>query len=105
MNFELYGGIEPWIWLAGGILLCAAETFAPGLFFIWLGLAAIATGMVTFLVALNFEWTVLLFCALAVLSVLIGRRFYGAVAKSGAVPFLNRRAESLVGRTFVLDEP
>ena len=38
-SFSLYG---PWTWATIGILLCAAETIAPGVFLLWLGLAAIA---------------------------------------------------------------
>ncbi len=106
MNINLDGSTGAWLWLAGGILLCAAETFAPGLFLIWLGLAAIVTGLVYFVLPpLGFDWTLLLFCALAVISVLIGRRIYGSAVKASPIPFLNRRAEGLVGRVFVLDEP
>jgi membrane protein implicated in regulation of membrane protease activity len=94
-----------WLWLTGGVVLCALEALAPGMFLLWIGLAAIAVGLVTTLVTLSLEWSLLLFCACAVVSVLIGRRFYGSRDTVSDRPFLNRRADALVGQVFVLDQP
>lgn len=44
------------------------------------------------------------FALLSVASVLIGRRFVSSSAESDE-PLLNRRGESLVGRTAVLEQP
>jgi membrane protein implicated in regulation of membrane protease activity len=95
-------GLENWGWIIAGILLCAAEMMAPGMFLLWIGLAAIATGLTVFVIPLGFEWRLIAFCAYAIISVLIGRKVYGASQKVGDKPFLNRRAENLVGRTFPL---
>lgn len=94
-----------WYWLIGGVLMCAAEAMAPGMFLLWLGVAAIATGLLLTLVGLSLPWQLLAFGALAVAAVLVGRRFYGASERESDQPFLNRRAEALVGRTFVLTQP
>ena len=94
-----------WYWLIGGVLLCAAEAMAPGMFLLWLGVAAIATGLLLIAIDLSFAWQLLAFGALAVAAVLIGRRFYGSSERESDQPFLNRRAEALVGRTFVLAQP
>jgi membrane protein implicated in regulation of membrane protease activity len=93
----------PWLWLTAGILLCAAETLAPGMFLLWIGLAAFATGLTAFAVTLGFEWTLIVFGLYAVLSLLVGRRFYGSRASEGDRPFLNRRADVLVGQMFFLE--
>ena len=45
--------LAPWFWLAAGILTCAAEALAPGMFLLWIGLAAIATGLTSFVVAMG----------------------------------------------------
>jgi hypothetical protein len=94
-----------WIWLAGGILLCAAEALAPGVFLIWIGVAAAATGLVLFAAPLAFEWQLLLFAALVGLAVASGRRIYLRAARPKDQPFLNRRAEGLAGRLVVLIDP
>ncbi|MFN3891689.1 MAG: NfeD family protein [Beijerinckiaceae bacterium] len=94
-----------WYWLVGGVLLCAAEAFAPGMFLLWFGVAAIATGLVLSVADIGLAWSLLLFGALAVAAVLAGRKFYGSAVKESDQPFLNRRAEAMVGRTYVLSLP
>ncbi|MDB5649073.1 MAG: hypothetical protein JWL62_593 [Hyphomicrobiales bacterium] len=90
---------NPWTWLIVGVLLCAAEALAPGVFMLWIGLAAIANGLLLMLAPLDFGWLLLSFGAFTLLFLLIGRRIYGSRAStSGGSPFLNRRADALVGR-------
>ncbi len=101
MNFEIFG---PWGWMIAGILLCAAEMLAPGMFMLWIGLAALATGMTLFAVPLGFAWAAILFGVFAVISLLLGRKFYGSRGVEGDRPFLNKRAEALIGRAYVLDQ-
>jgi membrane protein implicated in regulation of membrane protease activity len=96
---------EPWVWLAAGVLFCAAEVFAPGMFLLWLGLAALATGLLQFGLALGFAGSLLAFCGFALASVLIGRRVYGSRDVPSDRPFLNRRADALVGQEFLLHDP
>ncbi|MDP2357874.1 MAG: NfeD family protein [Beijerinckiaceae bacterium] len=94
-----------WYWLIGGILLCAAEALAPGMFLLWLGVAAIATGLLMSAINLSFAWSMIWFGLLAIVAVVIGRKFYGASERESDQPFLNRRADAMVGRTYVLAHP
>ncbi len=96
--------IMNWIWLTGGVVLCALEALAPGMFLLWLGVASIATGLLLTVTSLGFEWSLLAFCGFAVVSVLIGRRFYGSRDQQSDQPFLNRRADAMVGQVFTLEQ-
>ena len=98
MDFAMH-----WLWLTIGVVLCAFEALAPGMFMLWLGIAAIVTGVVVFLAPLTVEWSLLLFCLLALLSVATGRKFYGAQDKESDKPFLNRRADAMIGQIFTLE--
>ena len=35
-------------WLVGGLVVCAAETLAPGAFLVWIGAAAAIVGAVAY---------------------------------------------------------
>jgi len=94
-----------WLWLIGGVLLGAAEALAPGVFLIWIGLAAVATGLLGFVLPLGLEWSLVAFCGFAVIAVLLGKAIYGSRQVASDRPFLNRRAEALIGRLFMLEEP
>ncbi len=63
-------------WLAIGLALCAAETLAPGVFFVWIGASAAIVGVSAYLLPIRFRWQLLLFAGLVVVLVLIGRRVY-----------------------------
>ncbi|MFV0279278.1 MAG: NfeD family protein [Rhodoblastus sp.] len=94
----------PFIWMALGTVLCAAEIFAPGAFLLWIGLAAIALGIIELVAPMPLEWSLLAFAVLAGVFSLIGRRVYGGL--SGATDDgLNNRSKALVGREFTLIEP
>ena len=92
-----------WVWLVGGVLLCAAEIAAPGAFLLWIGLAAIATGLLAFLADPPLVWSLIAFSVFALGFVLIGRRLYGAEEETGQA--LNQRVRGLVGQSFSLDQP
>lgn len=93
----------PWAWIVAGMLLCAAETLAPGIFLLWIGLAGVAVGLIHFLVPLGFEWSLVFFAVLALAFSLIGRKVYGSIDTGSAGDALNRRAGVLVGRDFLLE--
>ena len=98
--------LTPWHWLILGILLCATELFLPTTFLLWAGVAALAIGLLTFLVPiLNWQVQITLFAVLAVAITLAGRIFYRHDKETLDAPVLNRRADSLVGRDFLLAEP
>ncbi len=99
----MFDATGPWAWLIFGVLLCVAEMFAPGVFLLWIGLAALATGLLVFVLPLGFAWTLMAFGVLSVVSVLLGRKVYGSRETGSDKPFLNRRADALIGREYVLD--
>ena len=91
------------IWLVGGLVLCAAETLAPGTFLIWIGSAAAIVGAIAYFVALDLTSQLLLFGALVIVLVMIGRDVYGSLdANPGPLPL--SRAHALIGSEFFLDE-
>lgn len=101
----LGGNAYGWEWIALGFVLCAAEMLLPGVFLLWIGLAAMATGALLLLLPLTFPVTLLAFGGFAVVSMLVGRMIYGTLSRREAMPFLNQRAGSLVGTSYVLDHP
>lgn len=94
-------GYPFWIWMIGGLALCAMETVAPGAFLIWIGAAGLVLGAIDYLFPMPFEMQTLIFAGLAAVLALVGKRFYGSVATTG--PASVGRAAALVGRDFFLD--
>ncbi|WP_029353661.1 NfeD family protein [Bosea sp. 117] len=97
--------LGPWSWFILAGLLMIGELAAPGAYLLWLGLAAAACGAVGFLVDLPWQAEILLFAVLALAMVALGRWVTPRPSEGSDRPFLNRRAEGYVGRSFVLDEP
>jgi inner membrane protein len=95
-----------WAWIIAGAILLALELAAPGAFMMWLGLSAILVGILSFIVpSMSWEWQGVAFAIFAVLSIPLWRRFAHKVEPPDERPFLNRRTDALVGRTFTLDKP
>ncbi|KAB1087931.1 NfeD family protein [Neorhizobium galegae] len=101
--------LGPWSWWILGVVLLCAELAAPGVFLIWIGAAAIVIGALSLALwdAAFWNWHVqlLLFAVLSGAFALAGRRFYASRNQATDEPNLNRRGESLVGRTATLHEP
>ena len=100
--------LGPWSWWILGLALLAAEVVLPGVFLVWIGLAALITGILSLLLweTAFWVWEVqsVVFALLSVALVFIGRRFFVSSSASDE-PLLNKRGESLVGRTAVLEQP
>lgn len=100
--------LGPWSWWVLGLILLAAELVLPGVFLVWIGFAALATGSLSLLLWDTAFWVweiqVVVFALHSVFAVLIGRRFVSSLKPSDE-PLLNKRGESLVGRTAVLEQP
>ncbi|PDT82822.1 NfeD family protein [Sinorhizobium sp. BJ1] len=100
--------LGPWNWWALGLLLLAAEVILPGVFLVWIALAALLTGALSLVLwDMGFcvwEVQLVVFSLLALVSVIIGRRFVVSSSESDE-PLLNKRGESLIGRTAVLEQP
>jgi inner membrane protein len=98
-------GIAPqWLWLAGGLVLLAAEALAPGVFLFWIGLAAIATGLILLAAPLSLVPQLLVFAALGLAAIALGRLIQRREkAQATDAPFLNERGRALVGRVYPLE--
>lgn len=109
MIAELAARLGPWSWWLIGFILLAAELAAPGVFLIWIGLAALVVGAASLMlwneVFWSWQWQLIAFAVLSLVITLIGRKIYGGNDKGSDQPLLNRRGESLVGRTATLVEP
>ncbi|QRM56662.1 NfeD family protein [Sinorhizobium sp. BG8] len=101
--------LGPWAWWVLGIVLLTAEVLLPGVFLVWIGIAAVLTGALSLILWESALWSWqlqwLVFAALSLASVLLGRRLVAKGGKETDEPFLNRRADSLVGRTATLEQP
>ena len=103
---EMFTTLGTWNWLIFGFILMALEVAAPGVFLFWLGLAALLVGLVSFVLHPSWQTQLLMFAVFAALAVPIWRRLAARrSAASERSPFLNRRADALVGRVFTLEKP
>lgn len=102
---DLLSKLGTWNWLILGVVLMGVETFAPGVFMLWLGLAALIVGLLSFGIAWSWQAQIIAFAALSIAMVPLWRHFSGRNARPTDKPFLNKRAEGLVGRVFTLEKP
>jgi hypothetical protein len=82
----------------------ALELIAPGVFLFWLGLAALLVGLVSFALHPFWQTQLLMFAVFAAVAVPIWRGLANSNV-SASNPFLNKRADALVGRVFTLEKP
>ena len=103
---EMFATLGTWNWLIFGVILMALELIVPGVFLFWLGLAALLVGLSSFAINPSWQVQILMFAIFAAAAVPLWRRVARsntAVSKSN--PFLNKRADALVGRVFTLEKP
>ena len=101
---EMFSTLGNWNWLIFGFTLMALELVAPGVFLFWLGLASILVGLLSFAINPSWQTQLLMFAVFAAAAVPLWRRLAGAAPAPGN-PFLNKRADALVGRVFTLEKP
>ncbi len=95
-----------WKWIILGAILLALELAAPGAFMMWLGLSAVLVGILSFIWAdLSWQWQGVAFAVFAVASIPLWRRFAHKVEPPEERPYLNRRADAMIGQTYTLDKP
>lgn len=98
--------IGAWHWLALALLLMGAELLVPGVFLLWLGIAAVPVGLLLLLAPdIGLTAQLLLFGVLALAVIAAVRRWSRRAEEPALHPTLNRRGQSYVGRSFVLEEP
>lgn len=94
------------IWAALSVALFAAEALAPGAFMLWMGFAATVVFLVVWAIeGMTVLAQIILFVVLSFVSIQIYRTWFRKRARPSDQPLLNRRAEQLIGRVFVLDLP
>jgi len=103
---EMFVTLGTWNWLIFGVILMALELLAPGVFLFWLGLAALLVGLLSFVLHPSWQMQILSFAIFAACAVPLWRHLArSGTAVSQSNPFLNRRADALVGRVFTLERP
>ncbi len=101
---DFFASLGVWDWfIAGGVLL-VLEALAPGVFMFWLALAAMLVGAVSMYLDLSWQTQFILFAIFSVLMIPLWRRLSFGSAHTDQ-PFLNCRADALVGRIFTLERP
>src|ERR1700750_273531 len=103
---EMFTTLGTWNWLIFGFILMALELAAPGVFLFWLGLAALLVGLVSFVIHPSWQTQLLRSALFAPIAAPVCRRLAKSNSTASAsTPFLNRRADALVGRVFTLEKP
>jgi inner membrane protein len=103
---DMFVTLGSWNWLIFGLILMALELLAPGVFLFWLGLAALLVGLLSFAIDLSWQLQLLLFAIFAAAAVPLWRRLARRDGEASVSnPFLNKRADALVGRVFTLEKP
>ncbi|HWT15821.1 MAG TPA: NfeD family protein [Patescibacteria group bacterium] len=93
-------------WWAIALALLALETIIPGASILWFGIAAFIVGAVVFVVPdLPLLGQIAVFGISSLASVAIYWKWFRSHETPSDQPLLNRKADQLVGREFVLDAP
>jgi len=101
----LFAALGFWDWFIAGALLLVLEVLAPGVFMLWLGLAAMLVGAISIFVDWSWQAQFIAFAVFSVAAIPLWLRVSRQVGTVTDQPFLNRRAEALVGRIFTLERP
>ena len=94
-----------WIWFVVAAIFLLIELTLPGVFMLWLGLAAILIGVISLATELSWQTQLIAFAVLSIACIPAWRYFARKVERPVDRPFLNRRADSYVGRVFTLEKP
>lgn len=98
-----------WIAVSWGVLsliLIVAEILVPGAFLLWLGFAAGVLFLITLLMpTLPILAQIVLFAVFSVVFIQIYRKNFRGRTRNSDNPLLNRRADQLIGNTYVLETP
>ena len=93
---------DPYLWLALGLLLAAAEILVPGMFLIWLAGAALITGLLAWALPIGLPIQVLIFAVLSIVMVFAGKRYISRNPIQEVDPMMNRRGSRMVGESAVV---
>jgi membrane protein implicated in regulation of membrane protease activity len=101
----LFIALGSWNWLIVGIALIGVEILVPGVFMLWLGLAALLVGLLSFAIPWSWQVQLLTFAVVTLAAVPLWRRVGRRYSNVTDQPFLNMRADALVGRMMTLERP
>ncbi|NIJ89245.1 hypothetical protein FHR53_001680 [Xanthomonas arboricola] len=94
------------VWAVLALLLIAAETLVPGAFLLWMGIAAAAVCLLVLAMpGMSLLVQTVAFVLLSFVSVQVYRSWFRGKGRQSDRPLLNRRAEQLIGRRVLLDQP
>jgi membrane protein implicated in regulation of membrane protease activity len=94
-----------WLWFVLAAIFLLIELTVPGVFMLWLGLAAIMIGVISLATVLSWQTQLIAFAVLSIACIPAWRYFARKLEGPVDRPFLNRRADSYVGRVFTLEKP
>jgi inner membrane protein len=103
--YDIIVSLGNWNWFILAGILFALEIMVPGAFMLWLGLSALLVGAISFFIMWSWQAQLVAFAVFALASVPLWRRVARGTEGPVDRPFLNRRAEAFVGRTFTLEKP
>ncbi|NIK01162.1 NfeD family protein [Xanthomonas cannabis] len=94
------------VWAVLALLLIAAETLVPGAFLLWMGIAAAAVCLLVLAMpGMSLLVQIVAFVLLSFVSVQVYHSWFRGKGRQSDRPLLNRRAEQLIGRRVLLDQP
>ena len=99
---EIIDALGVWTWWVAAAILLVLELIVPGVFFLWLAIAAAIVGAISLLVVWPWQSQVATFAVLSLVSLIGSRMFLQRQPIETDRPFLNRRADALLGKEFVL---
>lgn len=93
-------------WWAIALALLAIETIIPGASILWFGISAFVVGIVVYFVPnLPLLGQVAVFGVFSIASVAVYWKWFRTHEVPSDQPLLNRKADQIIGREFVLDAP
>lgn len=101
---DFIAGNGPWAWIVAGLVLLALELVVPGGFLLWMGISGTVTGIVVLVWAIGWPLQWLIFGVLSLVSIALWVRWTRSRPAPTDRPYLNRRAEHLVGQEAVLEQ-
>jgi len=101
---DLIEALGTWTWWVIAAVLLVLELLAPGIFFLWLAFSAAFVGAISLLIDWSWEAQIATFSVASGASLYASRVFFQKKPIETDRPFLNRRADRLVGQEFVLSD-
>lgn len=102
---EFIAANVPWSWIVAGLILLALELVVPGGILLWMGISGIVTGLMLVFQPIGWPLQWLIFGVLSLVSITVWLRYHRSRPTPTDRPYLNRRADQLIGQVTVLEQP